>query len=260
MLRRAMKAPADVVGDRVGRLYDRTTTYTFGQRHAALIPISHDLRTLPGYAAAMSPARRDASDLTARARLRDAALELFAERGIERSTVRAIAQAAGVSPGLILHHFGGKDGLRAAVDDAMVERFSAGLARVSTDLPPDDLAAGVNAAIAEVVGSTPHLAAYLRRSFVEDTPAGRQLFARFLIMARTELDNLQRAGLLHPDVDMRWAPYQLIFLIAGPLLFEPAIEDDLGVAVFAPHVIRRRSAANLALLTHGLFLERPASD
>jgi TetR/AcrR family transcriptional regulator, regulator of cefoperazone and chloramphenicol sensitivity len=216
----------------------------------------HRPATLPS----MSPTRRDAGDLTARARLRDAALELFAERGIEKSSVRAIAQAAGVSPGLIRHHFGGKDGLRAAVDQAMVERFSAGLARAGTDLPPDDLAAGVNAAVAEVVGSIPHLAAYLRRSFIEDTPASRQLFARFLTIARTELARLRRAGLIRPGTDMRWAPYQLIFLIAGPLLLEPAIEDDLGVAVFAPHVIRRRSAANLALLTHGLFLERSASD
>ncbi len=208
----------------------------------------------------MPPAPRDASDLTARARLRDAALELFAERGIERSSVRAIAGAAGVSPGLIRHHFGGKDGLRAAVDDAMVERLSAGLTRAGADLPAEDLAAGVNAAVAEIVGSTPHLAAYLRRSFIEDTPASRQLFTRFLAIARTELGHLRSAGLIHPSADMRWAPYQLIFLIAGPLLLEPAIEDDLGVAVFAPHVIRRRSAANLALLTHGLFLEHPSSD
>jgi AcrR family transcriptional regulator len=218
----------------------------------------------------MPPARRDSGDLTARARLRDAALELFAEHGIEKSSVRAIAKAAGVSPGLIRHHFGGKDGLRAAVDEAMVERFSAGLARAAGDPPPDDLAAGVNAAgvdaagvnaaVAEVVGSVPHLAAYLRRSFVEDTPASRQMFARFLAIARAELDRLRRAGLVRPGTDMRWAPYQLIFLIAGPLLLEPAIEDDLGTAVFAPHVIRRRSAANLALLTHGLFLEHPASD
>jgi AcrR family transcriptional regulator len=223
----------------------------------------------------MPPARRDSGDLTARARLRDAALELFAERGIEKSSVRAIARAAGVSPGLIRHHFGGKDGLRAAVDEAMVERFSAGLARAAGGAPSDDLAAGVNAAgvnaagvdaagvnaaVAEVVGSVPHLAAYLRRSFIEDTPASRQLFARFLAIARAELDRLRRAGLVRPGADMRWAPYQLIFLIAGPLLLEPAIEDDLGTAVFAPHVIRRRSAANLALLAHGLFLEHPASD
>ena len=56
------------------------------------------------------------ADLTARARIRDAALRLFAERGIDGATVRDIATAAGVSGGLVRHHFGSKDGLREACD------------------------------------------------------------------------------------------------------------------------------------------------
>ncbi len=53
-----------------------------------------------------------AEDLTARARIRDAALAQFAEYGFDRATVRGIAGAAGVSPGLVRHHFGSKNGLR----------------------------------------------------------------------------------------------------------------------------------------------------
>lgn len=55
-------------------------------------------------------------DLTARARIRDAALRLFAERGVSGATTRDIARAAGVSAGLIRHHFGSKDGLRDVCD------------------------------------------------------------------------------------------------------------------------------------------------
>jgi TetR/AcrR family transcriptional regulator, regulator of cefoperazone and chloramphenicol sensitivity len=62
-------------------------------------------------------------DLTARARIRDAALRLFAERGIENATVRDIAKAAGVSAGLIRHHFGSKDALREACDAYALERL-----------------------------------------------------------------------------------------------------------------------------------------
>jgi TetR/AcrR family transcriptional regulator, regulator of cefoperazone and chloramphenicol sensitivity len=57
------------------------------------------------------------SDLTARARIRDAAIELFADRGIDGATVREIAQQAGVSSGLLRHHFGSKEGLRDACDE-----------------------------------------------------------------------------------------------------------------------------------------------
>ena len=59
---------------------------------------------------------RSAEDLTARARIRDAALRLFAERGLDGTTIRDIAKEAGVSGGLIRHHFGSKDGLRSACD------------------------------------------------------------------------------------------------------------------------------------------------
>ncbi|MEV6299067.1 TetR family transcriptional regulator [Actinoplanes sp. NPDC051861] len=57
------------------------------------------------------------SDLTARARIRDAAIALFTERGITGATIRDIAQAADVSSGLLRHHFGSKEGLRDACDE-----------------------------------------------------------------------------------------------------------------------------------------------
>ena len=58
----------------------------------------------------------DEGDLSGKATIRNAALRLFAEFGPDSVTVRQIAAAAHVSPALILHHFGSKDGLRAAID------------------------------------------------------------------------------------------------------------------------------------------------
>jgi AcrR family transcriptional regulator len=55
-------------------------------------------------------------DLTARARIRDAAIQLFTEQGVEATRIVDIAKAAGVSGGLIRHHFGSKEGLREACD------------------------------------------------------------------------------------------------------------------------------------------------
>ncbi|MFC5815205.1 TetR/AcrR family transcriptional regulator [Nonomuraea harbinensis] len=59
---------------------------------------------------------RPPEDLTARARIRDAALAEFAERGFKGATLKAVADAAGVSVGLVQHHFGSKEGLREACD------------------------------------------------------------------------------------------------------------------------------------------------
>jgi len=49
-------------------------------------------------------------DRTTRAVIRDQALRLFTGRGPDAVTVRQIAAAAGVSPGLVIHCSGAKDG------------------------------------------------------------------------------------------------------------------------------------------------------
>jgi TetR/AcrR family transcriptional regulator, regulator of cefoperazone and chloramphenicol sensitivity len=60
--------------------------------------------------------RAGEADLTARARIRDAAVRRFGIDGFG-VPVRAIAAEAGVSPGLVIHHFGSKDALRDACDE-----------------------------------------------------------------------------------------------------------------------------------------------
>jgi AcrR family transcriptional regulator len=66
---------------------------------------------------------RAVEDLTGRARIRDAAIRLFGERGIEGASIRDIAAAAGVSSGLVRHHFGSKEALREACDAYAKERM-----------------------------------------------------------------------------------------------------------------------------------------
>ena len=62
--------------------------------------------------------RADTADL--RARLLDAAVEAFAARGIGATTLRAIAQAAGVTPALLHYYFESK---RKLVEVVLAERI-----------------------------------------------------------------------------------------------------------------------------------------
>ncbi|MFZ5871946.1 MAG: TetR family transcriptional regulator, partial [Actinomycetota bacterium] len=71
-----------------------------------------------------------ADDITAKARIRNAALELFARDGVEGTSLRAVAAAAGVTVGLIVHHYGTKEALREAVELAIVEQFADAIASV----------------------------------------------------------------------------------------------------------------------------------
>jgi len=55
--------------------------------------------------------RRPASAPDTREAILEAARELFAEKGFERTTMRAVGERAGVDPALISYWFGSKDGL-----------------------------------------------------------------------------------------------------------------------------------------------------
>src|SRR5213594_1489956 len=64
--------------------------------------------------------RAEASRQT-RDRILEATIELYRERGVGDTTLKAIAEKADVSRGTILHHFGTADGLLGAVLDHVVE-------------------------------------------------------------------------------------------------------------------------------------------
>ena len=64
-----------------------------------------------------------ADDRTTRARIRDAAIDCIAQHGLTDTTVRKIAAAAGVSPGLVIHHFGSMDALREACDQHVADEI-----------------------------------------------------------------------------------------------------------------------------------------
>ena len=109
------------------------------------------------------------SDLTARARIRDAAIELFAERGVEAATIRDIAQRADVSSGLLRHHFGSKEGLRDACDEWALAEITKIQGQFTEFRSLDGLTPRVQL-----------LQRYLIRSTMDGSPTGAALFDRML--------------------------------------------------------------------------------
>src|SRR5439155_13625736 len=71
---------------------------------------------------APAPEERQVDGDRTRAALLDAALEEFAAKGFAGARVRDMAARAGVSKDLIAYHFGSKDGLYVAVQDAWLRR------------------------------------------------------------------------------------------------------------------------------------------
>ncbi len=195
-------------------------------------------------------------DLTGRARILDAAIELFAARGVAATTVRGVAEVAGVSPGLVVHHFGSKEGLRRAADDAVFERvvIPAGERR-SAGSPAELLSARAEQASA-AMRNYPALCDYVARALVEGTPAGMELFGRLVAAARTDLERLEQAGVVRADTDEFWRAVQHILLVAGPLMLRPLIEAERGRSLFSEVEFQRWIDANVDLLANGLYTSR----
>jgi AcrR family transcriptional regulator len=111
------------------------------------------------------------------------ALRVFGERGIEATSLREIAKAADVSPALVVHHFGGKDGLIAAVDEAAVSEFGAAYESAPSVERPTLLRQRAEQT-PRVMRERPDVCAYLGRALVERTPGAARLFR--LMIRRAE--------------------------------------------------------------------------
>jgi len=69
-----------------------------------------------------------------------AALDLVADGGLQAATVRAIADRAGVTPGLIRRYFSSKEELTRAAYHKLMDRMTTDSAAVLQDAPTDPLA------------------------------------------------------------------------------------------------------------------------
>jgi len=197
-------------------------------------------------------------DLTAKANIRDCALDLFTAKGPDAVSLREIAAAAGVSPGLVLHHYGSKQGLRDAVDDHVASLF-------------EDLTMGIVAQVEEPGADTPELAsgfaellighlppgspipAYLRRLLLSDDPAGRRIFRSWyeLTLALTEQGIAQ--GIMYPSDDPRVRAAFLMINDLATMLLHKNLAAVVGVDPLTPDGIARWAADAVGAYTHGVF-------
>jgi AcrR family transcriptional regulator len=87
---------------------------------------------------------RAASAEATRARILEAAIDLMLTRWYDEVTIAAVAADAGVSGQTVLNHFGGKEGLAAAVIEEMTARIDA-----QRDVAPGDVQAAIEALVGD---------------------------------------------------------------------------------------------------------------
>ncbi|MET7575054.1 helix-turn-helix domain-containing protein [Streptomyces sp. NPDC005492] len=201
-------------------------------------------------------------DRTTRAVIRDETLRLFAANGPETVTMRQIAAAADVSPGLVVHHFGSKEKLRQEVDQHVLDVFEAMLGELSGEggaelLDPGAGAGSLSEAFARHLPDDSPLPGYLRRLLVSDTDAGRLLFRRLYELSRAALDGLAAAGLANPGQD---PAVRAAFLLANDLalfLLRDRLAEVLGTDPLSAGGMTRWAPEMLSIYAGGLNAAPP---
>jgi AcrR family transcriptional regulator len=164
-------------------------------------------------------------DLTAQARIRDAALRLFGERGVEGTTIRDIARAAGVSGGLVRHHFGSKEDLRAACDAHALNRL--------VEIKEQAVLQGQIANPGFLASAQPAVVGLLRyfaRSMADGSPAAASMFDEMVDLTERWLEEHSQARIR----DRRAHAAVLVAMELGALMMREQLSRVLGGDILVP--------------------------
>ncbi|MDT5066614.1 MAG: hypothetical protein QOK02_2769 [Mycobacterium sp.] len=162
---------------------------------------------------------RSADDLTATARIRDSAIEQFGQHGFSVG-LRSIAEAAGVSAALVIHHFGSKDGLRKACDDYVAEQIRDAKSESIQNTDP----AAWFAKMAEIESYAPMMA-YLVRSLQSGSDLAKDFWRRMIENAEGYIEEGVRAGTIKPSRDPRARAMYLGMASGGGFLLYLQMHD-----------------------------------
>lgn len=165
---------------------------------------------------------RSIDDRTAVARIRDAAIEQFGEHGFSVG-LRTIADSAGVSAALVIHHFGSKDGLRKACDEYVAEVVREAK---SESMQTADPATWLGQ-MSEIESYAP-LMAYLVRSMQSGSELAKTFWRTMIANAEQYLEEGVRAGTLKTSRDPRSRARFLAICGGGGFLLYLQMHDNPG--------------------------------
>lgn len=194
-------------------------------------------------------------DRTALARIRDAAIDQWGQHGFQVG-LRAIAEAAGVSAALVIHHFGSKEGLRAACDDHIAEEVRSGKLESMRANDP----ATWFAQLAEIESYAP-LMAYLVRSMQSGSELAKTLWRKMIADAEEYIAEGVRNGVLKPSRDpTARAKYMVLSGGGGFLLYLQLHDDPTDLRAVLRDYSEEMMLPALEMYTEGVMVDSTMYD
>ncbi|MCA1782540.1 MAG: TetR/AcrR family transcriptional regulator [Dermatophilaceae bacterium] len=181
-------------------------------------------------------------------RILRAALAVFGEDGYAAGSVRAIARLARVSPALVLHHYGSKDGLREACDERVLGY---------TDTKGRMLLGGALPSVSAYRDRHPEIddaLAYIVRAVTDGGPGSEAWYARWQSESARLLRELQDAGRVRADIDIEQAAALLASFGFGVLGTQRWLTRHLGGGgLMDDPAATAYQRLTMAIFTDGLF-------
>ncbi|HEY4779306.1 MAG TPA: helix-turn-helix domain-containing protein [Solirubrobacterales bacterium] len=188
-------------------------------------------------------------------RIREAALEGFAGDGVAATSVRDVAAAAGVSPGMVQHHFPTKAALREAVDERVLEIATESFRDFPEACSAFEIQKELGDRVTAIVRDEPNMLRYVARSISESEEAGLRLFDAFVAIATAQWRRLDEEGMLREGADLLWVALHTVVLNLATVMFEAAIDRHLPEPYRSPEMLERWNRASSALFQRGMYSE-----
>lgn len=187
-------------------------------------------------------------------RILDAAINLFGRHGFTGTSLRAIADEAGVSQALVVHHFGSKEALRQACDRHVTEVVRANKQTTIANGPQLD----PFHTLRQLERSQP-LLRYLARALTEGGEHAANLVDEFVADAEDYMRQGEENGFLKPSATPRERTITLVIWSLGALSMHEHVRRLLGVDFLdvdaPPESLRPYLRPMLELFTQGLMVE-----
>lgn len=191
---------------------------------------------------------------TTRERIVNAAIECYAQQGVSNTPLRAVADAANVSVGLIQHHFGNKAGLTAAVDEEVIRIFGESLESEPMPGPPADHLVELRGRFAQLVLDHPVVMDYVAHALSQGEEIGKVIFDGLLRISEAQGDKFDEHGLVREDLDLLWATINPLILRVGAIILRKHIERHLPEPFYTPTQLQRWDNAVRSLIRTGQFI------